>query len=109
MMSTETDVKEAVIKLEAKMEVMSDSMVSMARSIEKLADLRFDLVAIKKDVVMLQNTSDKIDASLSALEKRQTELEKIQAKNTYVIGKIEIFWSAIIAGAAGFLWWLLRT
>lgn len=107
-MSTDNEVRDAVIKLETKMEVMSDSMISMADSIAKLADLRFELVSIKKDVSILDSRSTKLEDFVSTLAEHQRSLEKAQDKNTYVIGKIEVFWTAIITGGAAFLWWLLR-
>lgn len=107
-MSTDNEVRDAVIKLETKMEVMSDSMISMADSIAKLADLRFELVSIKKDVSILDSRSTKLEDFVGTLAEHQRSLEKAQDKNTYVIGKIEVFWTAIITGGAAFLWWLLR-
>ena len=69
-MSTENAIRDAVIKLETKMEVMSDSMISMADSVAKLTDLRYELLAIKKDIDALAartvKSEDQIDISQSA-------------------------------------------
>jgi len=107
-MSTENAIRDAVIKLETKMEVMSDSMISMADSVAKLTDLRYELLAIKKDIDALAARTVKSEDQIVSLYKHQRALEKVQDKNTYVIGKIEVFWTALITGGAAFLWWLLK-
>lgn len=102
------EIRDAVVKLEAKMEVMSDSMVSMANSVAKLADMRFEIVGIKKDVANLAKETETHAEEIGTLYEKQRELEKAQDKNTYVVGKIELFWTALITGSAGFFWWLLK-
>jgi chromosome segregation ATPase len=109
MMSTDTEVRDAVIKLETQMEGMSASMASMADSISKLVDIKYELVAVKKDVASLQTDITKVQKDVSELNAKHTALDKAQTKNSYVIGKIELFWSALITGGAAFLWWLLKT
>lgn len=105
----QTQIRDAVIKLETKMEVMSESMTSMADSISKLADLRFELVTMKKDTAHIEQRVSRHEQELDQLFEKTRDLEKVQDKNTYVVGKIELFWTALITGAAGFLWWLLRS
>jgi predicted translin family RNA/ssDNA-binding protein len=100
--------RDAVIKLEAKMEIMSESMVSLANSVEKLADVKYELVAIKKDVSALHKTADKHDEDIDNVYSKIRDIENIQNKNSYVIGKVELFWSALVAGGASFVWWLLK-
>lgn len=109
-MSNENDnhIREAVIKLETKMEVMSESMSSMANSVAKLADMRYELVALKKDVQTNREKADRIEVTVQQLQEDHKRIEKDQTKNSYVVGKLEIFWGALITGAAGFLWWLAR-
>lgn len=108
-MSTETEVRDAVIKLETQMEGMSASMASMADSVSKLVDIKYELVAVKKDITSLQKDVTNVQKDVSDLNVKHTILDKAQTKNSYVIGKIELFWSAIITGGAAFLWWLLKT
>jgi chromosome segregation ATPase len=108
-MSNDTQIRDAVIKLEAKMEVMTTSMVSMADSVAKLADLKFEIVSVKKDIAVLESRADKQEENIGDLLERNRQIEKVQDKNTNVISKIEVFWTALITGAAGFLWWLLKT
>lgn len=100
--------REAVIKLETKMEVMSESMSSMAAAVSKLADMRYEIVALKKDVAANMERAGRIEKTVQRLEQDHRRSEKTQAKNSYVIGKLEVFWGALITGAAGFLWWLVR-
>lgn len=107
-MNNETQIRDAVIKLEAKMEVLTDSMVSMANSVAKLADLRFELVGIKKDADIIEARVNKHDEDIDTLYNRNAELEKTQVKNSYIISKIDVFWTAIISGGGAFIWWLLQ-
>lgn len=102
------EIRDAVIKLEAKMEVLTDSMVSMADSVSKLADLRFELATVKKDNSYLETRVTKHDKDIGSLFDKSRELEKVQDKNSYVVSKIEVFWTALISGAGAFLWWLLK-
>lgn len=108
IVNNETQIRDAVIKLEAKMEVLTDSMVSMADSVSKLADLRFEIISIKKDTSMLETRADKHDEDINTLFTRTRELEKTQDKNSSVIDKVDVFWTALISGAGAFLWWLLK-
>jgi hypothetical protein len=107
-MNEQQQIRDAVIKLEVKMEAMSDSMVSMADAITKLSDMRFEMLGVRKDVSTLVSKIDKHEQHIQMLEKKHLVLEKAQAQNTYVISKIEIFWAALIAGAGSFLWWLAK-
>lgn len=102
------DVRDAVIKLEAKMEVMSESMISMADSVAKLADLRFELHSLRKDIDVITERAQKTQDEVDILKEKVASVEKVQDKNSYVIGKIELFWGALITGSAAFLWWLLK-
>lgn len=104
----ESHIRNAVIKLETKMEIMSESVSSMATSVAKLADMKYEIIAIQKDVRSNADKVDKIEKSVEALTKNVYQLEKIQTKNSYVVGKFELFICALITGAAGFLWWLAR-
>ena len=108
MPSTDTEIRDAVVKLETKMEAMSEAMASMADSVAKLADLRIELVAMKKDTAHIEQRVSRQEEDIDTLYSKTRQLEKVQDKNTYVIGKIELFWTALITGAAGFLWWLLK-
>lgn len=107
-MNEQQQIRDAVIKLEVKMEAMSDSMSVMAEAVTKLSDMRFEIVEIRKDVSLLVNKIDKHEKAILDLQNRQIQLEKAQDKNTYVISKIELFWSALITGGAAFLWWMLK-
>ena len=107
-MSNDNHIREAVIKLETKMEVMSESMSSMANSVAKLADMRYEIVSLKKDVLANRERADRIEDTVKQLSEEHKRIEKAQTKNSYVVGKIEIFWGALVTGAAGFLWWLAR-
>jgi lysozyme family protein len=107
-MNEQQQIRDAVIKLEVKMEAMSDAMSVMADAVTKLSDMRFEMVEMRKDVSLLVSKIDKHEKAILDLQNRQNQLEKAQDKNTYVIGKIELFWSALITGGAAFLWWLLK-
>jgi len=107
-MNEQQQIRDAVIKLEVKMESMSDSMAAMAEAVTKLSDMRFEVLELRKDVGVLVNKMDKHEEDIEKLQQKQLILEKAQAQNTYVISKIEIFWTAIIAGAGTFLWWLVK-
>jgi hypothetical protein len=99
--------RDAVIKLETKMEVMSDSMVSLANSVEKLADIKYEIISLQKDIGSLDAISAKRAEDINNLWSHIREIEKSQQTSNYVIGKFEVFLTAIITGSAGFLWWLL--
>jgi chromosome segregation ATPase len=101
-------IRDAVVKLEAKMEVMSDSMVSLANSVSKLADIRVELMGIKKDVSSLYKIAEKRDTELEELDNRVRYLEHSNTKNTYVIGKIDLVWGALLTGSVSLLYWLLK-
>jgi hypothetical protein len=108
-MNAENEIRDAVIKLETKMEVMTESMISMASSVSKLADLRYEVLSIKKDVDTLDTRVLKNEKSIDILHVNQITMEKVQVKNSYIIGKVDIFWTALITGAAAFVWWLVKT
>jgi chromosome segregation ATPase len=103
----EQQIRDAVIKLETKMEVMSDSMVSLANSVEKLADIKYEIISLQKDIGSLDAISAKRAKDINNLWDHVRELEKSQQTSNYVIGKFEVFLTAIITGSASFLWWLL--
>lgn len=107
-MSDTNEVRDAVIKLEAKMELMSESMVSMADSVAKLADIRFEIVAMKKDIANLHKVAEKRDLEMDNIGDRLRQVENAQNKTTYVIGKIELLWGAVVTGAVSFVYWLLK-
>jgi hypothetical protein len=107
-MSTDSQMRDAVVKLETKMEVMSDSMVSMAASVAKLADLRYELVAVKKDIDLLELRNNKNEKIIEEMVKMQSAMQTTQNNNSYVIGKVQLFWTAIVTGAISFAWWKLR-
>ena len=107
-MNEQQQIRDAVIKLEVKMEAMSDAMSVMADAVTKLSDMRFEMVEMRKDVSLLVSKIDKHEKAILDLQNRQNQLEKAQDKNTHIIGKIELFWSALITGFAGFLWWMLK-
>ena len=102
------EVRDAVIKLEAKMELMSESMMSLADSVSKLADIRYELVGMKKDIAILHQASEKSASDIHAALERVRVLENTSSKTTYVIGKIEILWGAIVTCAVSFLYLLLN-
>jgi len=102
-------IRDAVVKLEAKMEVMSDSMVSLADSVSKLADIRVELAGMKKDISSIYKISEKRDVELEDMDNRLRYLENANTKNTYVIGKIDLVWGAILTGAVSLVYWLLKT
>ena len=106
--ANENRIRDAVIKLETKMEIMSESISSMATSVAKLADMRYEVVSIKKDVIANAAKAAKLEDDFAEFRKELSVIEKAQTKNSYVVGKIELFWGALITGAAGFVWWMAR-
>lgn len=107
-MDNDSRLRDAVIKLEAKMEVMTDSMVSLADSVAKLADIKFEIVAMKKDISALHKISEKRDTEIESIGDRLRQVETAQTKTTYVIGKIELLWGAVVTGAVSLAYWLLK-
>lgn len=101
-------IRDAVIKLEAKMEVMSDSMVSLANSVSKLADIRIELMGMKKDISALHKIAEKRETEIENIDDRIRVLEHSNTKTTYVIGKIDLLWGAVVTGAVSFVYWLLK-
>jgi hypothetical protein len=101
-------IRDAVVKLEAKMEVMSDSMVSLANSVSKLADIRVELMGMKKDISALYKIAEKREVELDNIEDRVRILEHSNTKTTYVIGKIDLIWGAILTGGVSLVYWLLK-
>lgn len=107
-MSDHNQIRDAVIKLEAKMEVMSDSMSTMAEAVSKLADLRYELKAIKKDTVIIETRVNKHDEEISGIKDAQRVSERQIDQNSFIVKKVDAFIVALITGGAGFLWWLLK-
>lgn len=90
------------------MEVMSDSMVSLANSVSKLADIRVELMGMKKDISALYKIAEKREVELDNIEDRVRILEHSNTKTTYVIGKIDLIWGAILTGGVSLVYWLLK-
>ena len=107
-MDESKQIRDAVVKLEAKMEVMSDSMVSLANSVSKLADIRVELMGMKKDISALYKIAEKREVELDNIEDRVRILEHSNTKTTYVIGKIDLIWGAILTGGVSLVYWLLK-
>lgn len=103
-----TDIRDAVIKLETKMEVMSDSIVSLADSVSKIADVRYELVVAAKDISNIKEQLRKIETDIDMLFSRQRNLEDVQKNHGFVISKVDAFWTALITGAAAFIWWVIK-
>jgi ABC-type enterochelin transport system substrate-binding protein len=103
-----SDMRDAVIKLETKMEIMSDSIVKLADSVSKIADVRYEIVSLQKDAGNLHQTVERHTKDIDRLFDRQRSIEGTQQEHSFVVKKINIFWSALITGAASFLWFLLR-
>ena len=108
MNDEQSQIRDAVVKLEIQMESMSESVKMMADSVAKLADLRYELRAIKKDTAILENRVNKHGEEIDDLKDGQRANEKQIDKNSFVVKKVDAFLGALITGGAGFLWWLLK-
>lgn len=67
-MSSENEVRDAVIKLEAKMEQIVDMMSTMTTSVAKIADMGYEVREIKKDVKRLADALRDVTARLDCVE-----------------------------------------
>lgn len=106
MDTDQREIRDAVIKLETKMEAMSEAMETMANGVAKLADMRYELISLKNDTTMLKSRVDKQEVSLDALFDKHRSLEQQHTKNSYVIGKIEMIWGILlVAGVNALIWY----
>jgi len=103
-----TEIRDAVIKLETKMESMSDSMEKLADSVVKIADVRYDILAIQKDVSALKDAVNNQHKDIDKLFTRQRDIESVQLQHAFVVKKVNVFWTAVVTGAVSFFWWVIK-
>lgn len=106
----ENEVRDAVIKLEVKMEQMSDSLATMAKSMATLADIKYEIKDVKADIdvkfqrylmdyhnVVVQLSEMKKD--IHSIAEKQRFLEKNGDKNTWFReNSTKLVWGLVFAG-----------
>lgn len=114
-MSQDYEVRDAVIKLETKMEAMSDSLASMASSIEKLADVKYEIKETKQDIETkyqrylmdyhkVDVTLDKIQKDIHSIADKQRGIEITVLEDIRRIEEKRMKDSWFIANAAKLGW-----
>lgn len=113
------EIREAVIKLETKMEQMSEAVTSMSDSVRKLADIRYDLREARKEA---ENNYDNCKERQALLMSKQEELKRdmdsqwiklreigeAQARNTWVTDLISKASWLVIGGMVSFVYWMIQ-
>jgi chromosome segregation ATPase len=113
------EIREAVIKLETKMEQMSEAVTSMSDSVRKLADIRYDLREARKEA---ENNYDNCKERQALLMSKQEELKRdmdsqwiklreigeSQARNTWVTDLISKASWLVIGGMVSFVYWMIQ-
>jgi chromosome segregation ATPase len=113
------EIREAVIKLETKMEQMSEAVTSMSDSVRKLADIRYDLREARKEA---ENNYDNCKERQALLMSKQEELKRdmdsqwiklreigeSQARNTWVTDLISKASWLVVGGMVSFVYWMIQ-
>jgi len=114
------EIREAVIKLEAKMEQMSEAVTSMSDSVKKLADIRYDLREARKDAennydnckerqALLMSKQEELKRDMDSQWIRLREIGDAQTRNTWVTDIISKGSWLVIGGAVSFIYWMVKT
>ena len=118
--SETVEIREAVIKLEAKMEQMSEAVTSMSDSVKKLADIRYDLREARKDAennydnckerqALLMSKQEELKRDMDSQWIRLREIGDAQTRNTWVTDIISKGSWLVIGGAVSFIYWMVKT
>lgn len=113
------EVREAVIKLEAKMEQMSGAIASMAISVEKLADIKYEIKETKKDCDtnyqkcrddqnLLVRDFSELRKSQDSLSNKVGEIEDKTSRNSWFVGNAERLGWILITGFVGLLYYVIK-
>jgi len=114
------EIREAVIKLETKMEQMSEAVTSMSESVQKLADIRYDLREARKEAennydnckerqALLMSKQEELKRDMDSQWVRLREIGESQARNTWVTDIISKGSWLVIGGAVSFIYWMVKT
>ena len=120
MSDSSTEIRDAVIKLEVKLEQMADSIATMASAIDKLADIKVEIQAVKLTTdsnharcrerqEQLNNKILVTAKDLENLSKEFSECQQQQQKNTWTVSKMEAIWGTVAVGALSFIIWLVQS
>lgn len=113
------EVREAVIKLEAKMEQMSGAVASMALSVEKLADIKYEIKETKKDCdsnyQKCRDAQNLLVRDFSELRKSQDNLfskvrdiEDKTSRNSWFVSNAERLGWIVVTGFVGLLYYVIK-
>ena len=113
------EIREAVIKLEAKMEQMSGAVQSMAISVEKLADIKYDLREARKDAEnnyqkckdnqgQLRNQQEELKKSNDNAWRKLREIEDTTSRNAWFVGNAERLGWIVVTGLVGFIYYIMK-
>ena len=120
MNSPETaEIREAVIKLETKMEQMSEAVTSMSDSVRKLADIRYDLREARKEAennydnckerqALLMAKQEELKRDMDSQWIRLREIGESQARNTWVTDLISKASWLVVGGMVSFVYWMIQ-
>jgi len=113
------EIREAVIKLETKMEQMSEAVTSMSDSVRKLADIRYDLREARKEAennydnckerqALLMSKQEELKRDMDSQWVRLREIGESQARNTWVTDLISKASWLVIGGMVSFIYWMIQ-
>jgi len=113
------EIREAVIKLETKMEQMSEAVTSMSESVQKLADIRYDLREARKEAennydnckerqALLMSKQEELKRDMDSQWVRLREIGESQARNTWVTDLISKASWLVIGGMVSFIYWMIQ-
>lgn len=115
----DTEVRDAVIKLEVQMEQMSGALATMAESMRTLADIKYDIKDVKSDIdtryqrylMDYHNVTaqmSKIEKDIHAIAEKQRALENQSTMNTWFRENASKLGWMLIASGIGFIVWLVE-
>ena len=115
----EHEIRDAVVKLEVKMEQMSESLATMAGAIEKLADVKYEIKELKNDMEMKYQRYlvdyHKVDAGMASINKdilaiaeKHRELETKASRPIWFVENASKLGWMLIASGIGFIVWIIE-
>lgn len=90
-MSNEHEIRDAVIKLEVRMEQVTEMLSALTLSVNGIIDITYEIREAKRDI-------NHLTVSLQEVTKRLTEVEGYSSKNTFINkGLLHSVWLIVAA------------
>lgn len=114
------DIRDAVVTLESKMELMSDSIAKLASSVEKMIEVKGEIRQLASDLTHMEELNEirraschesmaKVSRDVHNAWATIRELQDFQKGNSIFIGAFERLAWIIITGVIGAVFFMLQS